>query len=223
MDHGCGAKWLFHLGFRHMQQSLGYIYIQATAPKDSQVVHQQEFWSGAPCTACAWNMVVIPDVGRQGHSFGERVFLRTLRASAHFSMVNMIFLFFRNSVHWQQFFSKVLLFPLSKHRWDGNYGFNHGSLHSMLLGFYTWHHQIPDNEQDGRMVRLKRLKFFQSVDGIDWKHITKRLLWWKSHQGKKWICCRKLRYSAAICDRLHQAWCRERWRLRQVANNCKNM
>ena len=42
----------------------------ATAPKDSQVAHRKEFWSGAPRT-CTCNMVGIPDITRKEHSFAR--------------------------------------------------------------------------------------------------------------------------------------------------------
>ena len=80
----------------------------ATAPKDSQVAHRKEFWSGAPRT-CTCKMVGIPDIARKERSFRhQRVFLRTFSISANSSMVKMIF--WRNSVHWQ-FLEKCAAFP----------------------------------------------------------------------------------------------------------------
>ena len=64
----------------------------ATAPKDSQVAHRKEFWSGAPRT-CTCNMVGIPDIARKERSFrDQRVFLRSFSTSANSSMVKIIFL-----------------------------------------------------------------------------------------------------------------------------------
>lgn len=89
-------------------------HVQATATK------------ATPRTACARNMVG-GCIRREGHSFrAQRVFVPTFSTSANFSMIKMIF--FRN------FSSLAAVFLQTSLGW---YDLSHGSLHSILFGFYT--------------------------------------------------------------------------------------
>ena len=222
-NHDCGAMTVdiprsqimaFNVRLRLPSHATKVGIHVATALKDSQVAQRKEFWSCAPRT-CTCKMVGI-DIARKERSFrDQRIFLRTFSTSANSSMVKMIF--WRNSVHWQFllawscslcpniFFESPWEFSLQNRVCSvqislcPNIIFD--GMTSTMIGFTE--SSSASTVVPSQMVRRpdsNNLKSFNLQIGcrIDLKHLTKRLLWWKPHQGTKWICCKQLRYSAAI-------------------------